>query len=120
MDAAGEVAQLAQRVLGPDPRLGEQFAGTLRVLGELLLGHPEAHAERDEPSLRTVVQVAFDPAQLGLLGVHRSGARGLERLDPLGHLGPARRAQQGGSELGGEDDRDGQDRPHRPEVPRGR
>ena len=69
MDPAGEVAQLAQRVLGAEPRLGEQLAGALWIVGQLLLRHAEAHPERDQPRLRAVVQVALDPAQLGVLGV---------------------------------------------------
>ena len=35
-----------------------------RVLAEQVLGEAEPHAQRDQPLLRTVVQVAFDPAAL--------------------------------------------------------
>ncbi len=62
-----------------------------RVGGELLLGHAEAHAERDESGLRAVVQVPLDPAKLRVLEIDRAGPTGLERLDPLRHLGPPRR-----------------------------
>ena len=77
------------------------------ILGELLLRHPEAHPERDQPRLRAVVQVALDPAQLGLLGVHRAGAawsRASRSARPS-RPGPASRAAAR-RELGRQDDRD--------------
>ena len=46
--------------------------------------------ERDELRLRTVVQVAFDPAQLGGGMIHRVRARGLQLTDPLLQLGVLR------------------------------
>ena len=63
MDAAREVAQLRERLAGrAAPR--RRAAARPGVGRELLLGHAEAHAERDEPRLRAVVQVALDPPQL--------------------------------------------------------
>ena len=54
---------------------------------EQFLGEADAHAERDEPGLRAVVQVPLDAAQLGGLGVDRVGP-GLGQLaHPLGQLG---------------------------------
>ena len=51
----------------------------LGVAGEHLLGHAEVHAERHEPGLGAVVQVALDAAQLG--------GRVVDRLCPrLRHL----------------------------------
>ena len=40
-----------------------------------VLGQRQAHAERDQPGLGAVVQVALDAAQLGRLGVDGLGAR---------------------------------------------
>ncbi len=75
MDSAREVAELLERLARAGPRLGEQEpARALGIAGELLLGHPDAHAERDEPRLGAVVEVALDPAELRLLHVDRAGA----------------------------------------------
>ena len=91
MDAAGQVAQLAQRLLGAGAGLGEQLAGPLGIVGELLLGHAQAHAQRHQPSLGAVVEVALDPAKLAVLDVDGTGPARLQRLDPLGHLSAVRR-----------------------------
>ncbi len=116
MDAAREIAQLAQRLAGARPRVRQQLGRRLRFARELLLGHAEAHAERDEPRLRAVVEVTLDPAQLGLLHVDRSGAARLERRDPLRQGARAGRAtEQRGRVSPGREQRDEQ-RPHRPEV----
>ena len=45
--------------------LADQPAGRLRVAVEQLVGHAEAHRQRDQPGLGAVVQVALDAAQLG-------------------------------------------------------
>ena len=84
VDAAGEVAQLR----GAPRRRPARASATsclrgFRVGRELLLGHAEAEPERDQPGLRTVVQVALDPAELGVLLLDRAEPRHLERLDPL-------------------------------------
>ena len=84
VDAAGQVAQLRaaprRRRCAPRPAA----AAPLGVGVQLLLGHAEGHAQRDQPRLRAVVQVALDPAQLGLLRVHGAGPARLERGDALG------------------------------------
>ena len=79
MDAAGEVAQLDERLLGLAVRLADERAGELRVLGRLRAA--ERHRQRDEPLLRAVVQVALDPAALGVGRGDHAGARLLERAD---------------------------------------
>ena len=118
MDAPGEVTQLAQRLTGAGTSIGEQLTGALGVAGELLLGHPETHPERHQPCLRTVVQVALDPAQLGLLNVHGTRPAPLQGRDPLGQRGRVRRAQAQHRRMGADgEDRDEQ-RPDRPEVAR--
>ena len=91
VDAARQVAQLLERLARAAAGVGEQLARRLGVGGELLLGHAEAHAERDEARLRAVVQVALDAAQLGLLLVDGAGARRLERGDALGERAAAQR-----------------------------
>ena len=75
-----------QRLLGPDACLGEQLARPLGILGERVLGHPQAHPQRHQPGLGPVVEVPLDPPQLGLLLVDRSRAGRLERVDAPGQL----------------------------------
>ena len=62
---------------------------------ELLLGHAEAHPERDEPRLRAVVEVALDPAELGLLDVDRAGARVVSSSSIRWCVPPRRRPRRG-------------------------
>jgi hypothetical protein len=81
MDAAGEIAQLAQGQTEPRARLRDECASSLGVLTESLLRHPEAHPERHQPRLRAVVEIALDPAQLCVLSVDGSRAGLLESLD---------------------------------------
>src|SRR5262249_57014945 len=78
VDAAREVAELLERLLHALACFDEQLAGGFGIGRELLLGEADAHAERDEPGLRSVVQVALDPAELGLLRTDGAGARLLE------------------------------------------
>ena len=82
VDAAGQVAQLLQRLADAGAGLGYQLLRALRVGLEPLLRQPEAHAERDEPGLRAVVQVALDAAELGVLILDR--ARRRSRASPTG------------------------------------
>ena len=91
MDAAGEVAELAQRLLGAHSRLGEPSRlARLPRLGvvELLLCHAEAHPERDDARLGPVVEIApkLDSAQLLLLGVDRPRAGARQHVDALAEL----------------------------------
>ncbi len=73
--ATREVTQLPQRFAGSGASLREQLrAPPAGRLGELLLGHAKAHAERDESRLGAIVQVALDATQLGLLHVDGAGA----------------------------------------------
>ncbi len=81
-DAAGEVAQLGDRearvlACGAHERSG------LGLVGEPLLGAAEVHAQRDEPGLRAVVQVALDAPQLGGLDVERPLPRAGQHVDAL-------------------------------------
>ena len=56
--------------------------GRLGVALEQLLGHAEAHRQRDQPGLGAVVQVALEPAQLGRGVVDGLGARLGQHLRP--------------------------------------
>ena len=60
MDAAREVAQLADRVLGLIPRLGDEVQRVLAA-AHSLARHPQVQGDDDEPLLRAVVQVALEP-----------------------------------------------------------
>ena len=108
VEAAHEVAQLGQRLLGLLVRAGDELQRAVGIGGELLLGPAEVHAERDQPLLRAVVQVALDAAALGLGAVERGGAARVELLDP-GLERVAARARRAG---GGRRTRSG--RPSRP------
>ena len=69
-------AQLLERLRRAGPRLGEQHADGFGFVSSCCSASPSAHPERDEPSLRAVVQVALDPP-VRLLDVDRAGAPGL-------------------------------------------
>ena len=115
VDPAGEVPKLLEGLARARPRFGEEHAGAFGVGGELLLGHPDAHAECDETGLRAVVQVALDAPELRLLHVDRAGARGLELLDPVAsHVFPAAEHDRRVDARG---DTEPQQHPGRPEVP---
>ena len=91
VDAADDVAQVAQRCAAGLPGLGEHPARLFRVAVEQLLGHPQRHPETRQPGLGPVVQVALDPAQLGRGVVEALVARLGQHLDPL--LQPLGRAE---------------------------
>jgi hypothetical protein len=95
------------------PRVCEQLLRSGRVGIELLLGQAEAHPERDETSLRAVVQVSLDPAKLGLLLVDGSRAGRLEHGDAL-LIAPG----ESHREMHCEDRAQPDARPQGPEVPR--
>ena len=96
MDAAGQVAQLGQGVLGVPVGGVDQLAGPgdvrrVAVVAELLPGHPQVHGQRDQPDLGAVVQVALDLAQQRGRVVHGQRPGLLQVADPLGQ--PARAEQ---------------------------
>ena len=64
MDAVDEVAQVLDRAAGVGGGARERVGGPRRVAPRLL----DAHQHLDEPLLRAVVQVARDPAALGVRG----------------------------------------------------
>ena len=60
---------------------------------EALPGHAEVHGQRDQPLLRAVVQVALDPAALGVGRGDDVGPAAGQRLDPLRQFLAAARAR---------------------------
>jgi hypothetical protein len=73
MQAADELAQLRQRRDSLLVRRGDRLADRFRLAVEALPGHAEVHGQGNQPLLRPVVQVALDPAALGVGGGHRAG-----------------------------------------------
>jgi hypothetical protein len=70
-DAAGQRAQLVERLAGLGERFGDCRAGGVLVGVHLVLGAPEVHRQPYQPLLRAVVDVALQPAQRGGLGRYR-------------------------------------------------
>ena len=85
--------------------------GDVRAVVEALLGAPELHAQRDEPRLRAVVQVALDAPQLGGLDVEGAGAGARELVDARR---PAGAPAGAGSAGAADDDRVGAEREAQP------
>ena len=59
-----ERAQLLQGLLGLEPELAEELGAALGIVASGVGGEAEPDAERYQPLLRTVVEVALDPAPL--------------------------------------------------------
>ena len=81
MDAAGQLAQLGD---GRPGLLGRGFEQRLQIgIGARgpVPGDADRQRERDEPLLRAVVQVAFQPAALGVAGLHDPGAGGADLVE---------------------------------------
>jgi len=82
MDAAGQVTQLGDGLLGGDVGVGDQLQDPLHVwapgpaghAGELVPGQAQLHRDREHLCLRPVVQVPLDPAQLRGRVVHDAGS----------------------------------------------
>ena len=87
MDAAGELAQLADRRVEVVRRGVEQLAGRLRVALQARARGPQRDRERDELLLRAVVQVALDPAPRGVRALHDPRARRAQLLHLRTQLG---------------------------------
>ena len=62
MDAADEVADLAQRGLGLVVRGGDQLSPALRIVLELVAGCSERGRQRDQTLLCPVMEIALDAA----------------------------------------------------------
>ncbi len=84
-DAAGQVAQLLDRVRRLHAGVADQLGG-FGVLVEAVLRAAELHAQGDQAGLRAVVQVTLDPAQLRRLRVQGAAAGAGEDVHALGQL----------------------------------
>ena len=82
MDAARELAQLLQRVRELVARGGHELLGLGGIAADVRADHPQLQRERDEPLLRAVVQVALEPAALGVAGRDDALARRLHLGEP--------------------------------------
>ena len=94
VDAADQRAQFGQRQTAGFARLGQQCQRQVRVVLDHLLGEADVHAQGDQPGLRSIVQVPFDPAQFRRRRVHRIPARLGQLAYPRGHLFPGRCQQR--------------------------
>ena len=81
VDAADGAAQLGQRLFGL--AVGVLHGCEPRAIRYVELRPPQRHGEGDQPLLDAVVQVALDPAALGLEGVDQVHARAAQ----VGDLG---------------------------------
>lgn len=70
-----QAAQFLQRRRRGDAGLHDQRGSFVRTAVDHLLGDPEVHPDGDKPSLRAVMQISLDPAQLRRRGVDRLGPR---------------------------------------------
>ena len=68
VEAARELAQLPERQGQLSARGRHQLLGRRRVAADVGLDQPQLQGEGDQPLLRAVVQVALEPAPLGVAG----------------------------------------------------
>ena len=80
-DPPREVTQLGDRMVGLALGISDQ-PPDLRLLIGAQLGPAQLQRQRDEPRLRSVVQVALDAPQLGSLRVDGLAARAGQQVDP--------------------------------------
>jgi hypothetical protein len=91
VDAAGQVTQLGDGLLGAAVGGDDQFQDPVQVglpgpvdhAAELLRGQPQLHGDGNHLSLRAVVQVPLDPAQNRRRVVHHAGPGPLQLTNPL-------------------------------------
>src|SRR5699024_639576 len=76
VDAADQVAEFGEGLAGGFSGFGEHGAGGVGVVGDDLFCHAQVHAQGDQACLGAVVEVAFDAADFGCLGVDGVGAAG--------------------------------------------
>src|SRR5262249_54550160 len=88
----GELAELAEGERELVGRAAQQRLRLARLVVELRQREPERERERDEPLLRTVVQVPLQPPALGVSRLDEPRARRAQLLEvplPLGQVEPA-------------------------------
>ena len=84
--AVGDLAQLGDGGAQLGDGLVDQAVHVGRAVVEVALGEPQGHAERDEPLLRAVVQVALEPAALLVAGLDQPGPARLDLAQRRGEL----------------------------------
>src|SRR4051794_12767044 len=72
VDAAGQLAQLTQGEPELLARVREKALRALGIAVDLRLQRPDLQRERDEALLRAVVEVALEPAALGVLDLDQA------------------------------------------------
>ena len=82
VDAARELAQLLERRRELAARRRHQLLGRGGVAPDVGLDHPQLQRDRDQPLLRAVVQIALEPAALGVAGGHDALAGRLHLGEP--------------------------------------
>ena len=115
VDPARQLAELAQRLLDPGSCLADELTRGIGIRVQLLLGHSEIHAERNQPCLCSVMQVALDAPQFRLLHVDGAGSGRFEILDALLEIFAAREPSPRDDHVTGEDRAQHDDGPDRPE-----
>ncbi len=95
MDAAHEGTQFGQRRARRLTSLRKQLANCLGVGIEEIFCQVQSHAHRHQSSLRTVVQIPLDAANLGSTGIDRLRACLGQVLDPLRQLSVLSRTKDG-------------------------
>ena len=80
MEPARQFSQLLQRLAELLCGAGQERLQRLRPGAELRAREPQRQRQRDEPLLRAVVQVAFEPATLLVARLDDAGARRLQVL----------------------------------------
>ena len=99
-EPARERAQFVERLAGLVAGFADQFASLLGIAFELALDRREIHLQPHEPLLRAVVDVALEPAQRRVLGLHGGAARRRELGDlALERLGPPRAERAAGDHV---------------------
>ena len=98
VDAVGEVAQLLDRRPGrARPAARASPCRAAGVVGDDVLGQAQVHGQRHQVLLGAVVQVALDPAALGVAGRDDAGPRFAQLVGLLAQL--IQGGLQGGVEL---------------------
>jgi hypothetical protein len=73
MQAADEVPQLSECLLGLVMRLFDDLPGAFRQIGEAGPGHAEIHGQGDQPLLGAVMEIPLEAAALRVRLVHHPG-----------------------------------------------
>ena len=85
-DSAGELLELAGSDVDLPNRAVDRLAGLLRRVAQLVLRVAQREADRDQPLLGPVVQVALEPPPLLIAGGHDPRARGLDLVELAAQL----------------------------------